>query len=239
LHFHLPKPLHGWREFFGEIGIIVIGVLLALTAEQVVEAWRWHEKVEAAKKSIDFELNQQLDFSEEVMRLQPCVSPFVGALESAILRHDGATIARLYDGQQPYFPRPWRSTAWQSAMSTGVADHFRQNDLNEYAFLFTSFDNLSRTQDLILNDFSDATTGRLGAPTDPASTQLQLAAAERLRTHLGLEGLIADALVKIGTGQSPNGWKFAARRRDAGFFNYIKDEAPNCERVANSAVAKH
>jgi len=37
MHFHLPKPLHGWREFAGEVGIIVIGVLIALGAEQVVE----------------------------------------------------------------------------------------------------------------------------------------------------------------------------------------------------------
>lgn len=22
MHLHLPKPLHGWREFAGEIGII-------------------------------------------------------------------------------------------------------------------------------------------------------------------------------------------------------------------------
>ena len=38
MHFHLPKPLHGWREFAGEVGIIVIGVLIALGAEQMVEA---------------------------------------------------------------------------------------------------------------------------------------------------------------------------------------------------------
>ena len=30
MHFHLPKPLHGWREFAGEVAIIVIGVLIAL-----------------------------------------------------------------------------------------------------------------------------------------------------------------------------------------------------------------
>jgi hypothetical protein len=37
MHFHLPKPLHGWRQFVGEVGIIVIGVLIALGAEQLVE----------------------------------------------------------------------------------------------------------------------------------------------------------------------------------------------------------
>ena len=32
MHFHLPKPLHGWRAFAGEVGIIVIGVLILATA---------------------------------------------------------------------------------------------------------------------------------------------------------------------------------------------------------------
>ena len=25
MHVHLPKPIHGWRQFFGEVGIIVLG----------------------------------------------------------------------------------------------------------------------------------------------------------------------------------------------------------------------
>ena len=33
LHIHRPKPLHGWSEFAGEAGIIVIGVLIARGAE--------------------------------------------------------------------------------------------------------------------------------------------------------------------------------------------------------------
>ena len=30
MHFHLSKPLHGWPQLAGEIGIIVVGVLIAL-----------------------------------------------------------------------------------------------------------------------------------------------------------------------------------------------------------------
>ena len=30
MHIHLPKPLHGWRVFVGEVAIIVLGVLIAL-----------------------------------------------------------------------------------------------------------------------------------------------------------------------------------------------------------------
>jgi hypothetical protein len=45
MHIHLPKPLHGWREFVGEVGIIVIGVLLALGAEQAIEALHHRSQV--------------------------------------------------------------------------------------------------------------------------------------------------------------------------------------------------
>ena len=38
MHFHLPKPLHGWREFAGEVGVIVLGVLIALGALALVVA---------------------------------------------------------------------------------------------------------------------------------------------------------------------------------------------------------
>src|SRR5215469_17504332 len=56
MHFHLPKPLHGWREFAGEVGIIVLGVLIALAADSFVEDWSWHQKVVVVRKSLMGEL---------------------------------------------------------------------------------------------------------------------------------------------------------------------------------------
>ena len=52
MHIHLPKPLHGWREFVGEVGIIVAGVLIALGAEQVVEAVHHRSQVHEATKKL-------------------------------------------------------------------------------------------------------------------------------------------------------------------------------------------
>ena len=60
MHFHMPKPLHGWREFGGEVGIIVIGVLIALSAEQVVESLHWRHEVRETRKALDSELSRNL-----------------------------------------------------------------------------------------------------------------------------------------------------------------------------------
>ena len=52
MHFHLPKPLHGWREFAGEVAIIVLGVLIALGAEQLLESWRWQVRAQDARERL-------------------------------------------------------------------------------------------------------------------------------------------------------------------------------------------
>lgn len=56
MHFHLPKPLHGWRAFAGEVGVVVLGVLIALTANAIVEAWQWRDKIGGAEAAMRLEL---------------------------------------------------------------------------------------------------------------------------------------------------------------------------------------
>ena len=206
MHFHLPKPLHGWRAFIGEVGIIVIGVLIALGAEQVVETIHWQSKLDAARKSIDFEINDQLDYAEEVSALGACTDPFVDALEGAILRHDRGAIAKLHDTGPPFKPRDWRSTAWQSAMSTGVADRLSREEVDQDGFMFSSLDDIDRVQDSVINEFAEATSGRVGGPADATATQMQVSAAERLRAHLKLEAVIADTLLRVSAGRFVAGW---------------------------------
>lgn len=74
MHFHLPKPLHGWRAFIGEVGIIVIGVLIALGAEQMVETL--HERGVAAdtRDAVKEELETGLTVLKLRKAAEPCVS---------------------------------------------------------------------------------------------------------------------------------------------------------------------
>jgi hypothetical protein len=73
MHFHLPKPLHGWREFVGEVGIIVIGVLIALTAEQVVETIHGNAQVREFRGAVDDELAYDMGSYQQRLMLGPCV----------------------------------------------------------------------------------------------------------------------------------------------------------------------
>ena len=85
MHLHLPKPLHGWRAFVGEVGIIVIGVLIALGAEQLIERRHWHESAREASYAIQQELAvEQLDAMERLV-VQPCLSGQLGALATKLV----------------------------------------------------------------------------------------------------------------------------------------------------------
>lgn len=73
MHVRPPKPLHGWRAFAGEVGIIVLGVIIALAFGQVAEAWQWHHEVGAARKSIHGEMAFDLALFADRLRIAPCV----------------------------------------------------------------------------------------------------------------------------------------------------------------------
>lgn len=88
LHVHLPKPLHGWRTFVGEVGIIVIGVGIALAAEQAVAAAHWRQVVDAEGRALENELRDNYASMLVRVMLQPCIDRRLGEIAEVFRRHD-------------------------------------------------------------------------------------------------------------------------------------------------------
>src|SRR4051794_1037498 len=88
MHFHLPKPLHGWRDFAGEVGIIVVGVLIALGAEQVVETAHWRQVVEAEGNALEQEVVDNGTTLRVRVMMQPCIDRRLAELAEVFRRHD-------------------------------------------------------------------------------------------------------------------------------------------------------
>jgi hypothetical protein len=86
VHIHLPKPLHGWRQFVGEVGVIVIGILIALALEQMVERIRWHEQVTEARAAIHREMAFDLSFFADRVRVAPCIDRHLDKVAAMIDR---------------------------------------------------------------------------------------------------------------------------------------------------------
>jgi hypothetical protein len=129
LHFHLPKPLHGWRAFAGEVGIIVLGVLLALGAQQAVEDWQWHRKADRATELLREEIADEYVEAAEAAITAPCVDRQLQGLETRLASADGRfQPAPSYAGTfgDVTFRSPnrvWSDDVWRSVVSDGVAAH--------------------------------------------------------------------------------------------------------------------
>lgn len=137
MHFHLPKPLHGWREFTGEVGIIVIGVLIALGAEQLVDNWHWHDKVGVVRQSIMGELANDRGRWQENMATARCTLRYLGQLDGWA-RQGGAAApppaAMSYFGQNHLL---WMHSAnWALATSSQTLDHFPLAEQLKFASLY-------------------------------------------------------------------------------------------------------
>lgn len=137
MHFHLPKPLHGWREFAGEVGIIVLGVLIALSAEQVVETVHWRNEVADARRALDEEVAYNVGAIAKRQQEGPCIDRRLQEIRGLLTDSSTASGARPPLGQ-PQLWRP-RTNAWQAAMAGQVAERMPLATRVGYAELYDGF----------------------------------------------------------------------------------------------------
>lgn len=74
MHFHLPKPLHGWRAFAGEVGVIVLGVLIALGAQQTAESIKQRSELRELRAAVDDEIAYNLGTYQARMDQDACLN---------------------------------------------------------------------------------------------------------------------------------------------------------------------
>lgn len=141
MHVHLPRPLHGWRAFLGEVGIIVVGILIALGGEQVVEATHWRQQVRLEREALQSEVVGNLDAVRLRMLLEPCVRVRLREL------------SRIFDdadrGMQPKlatkvgFPLPSGASkgAWNIAVTGDALSHMPIQEQLDFSNAFANYDN--------------------------------------------------------------------------------------------------
>jgi len=67
-------PPHGWRAVWWELGIVTLGVLIALAAQQVVESLRERSVADQTRHAIEAEFNDNLTSLALRGRAAPCVA---------------------------------------------------------------------------------------------------------------------------------------------------------------------
>ena len=151
MHIHLPKPLHGWREFLGEVGIIVIGVLIALGAEQLIEQVHQGRLRVEAQEAINAEINRNLDTLRRRAEVQRCIDARLGEVEALLTTTplDAALPRPLWIGR----PQVWnvsetRLNAATSGARTALLSGEQQAAYGEVYSGFRVLDEAQRIEQL-------------------------------------------------------------------------------------------
>jgi len=113
MRVRFPTPLKGWRVFAGEVGTIVLGVLLALGAQEMAQALHWRKEVRETRNALDAELSRDLAVFEFRYRQRGCVSQRVSELRKWIAARRNGNSVRLNGAidEPPFFAI--RTAAWE------------------------------------------------------------------------------------------------------------------------------
>lgn len=135
MHVHLPKPLHGWREFAGEVGIIVLGVLIALGAEQLIETIHSRQEVTEFRSAVHLELATDLAAYRYRLDQEPCVKRRLGELRQWLeAARRGKPLVRAGEIGRPSL-YSFRTSVWKSS-SPNVMNHLPLETRDRYAALY-------------------------------------------------------------------------------------------------------
>ncbi len=124
MHIHLPKPLYGWRALFNEVGVIVLGILIALTLEQLIVSV--HEKRIAgeARESIKAEVRENLFWIKQREQREPCIRRRLTELDDLLQRARAGAATPLvhYLGVLPH--TKITNLRWEANAQAGRASLF-------------------------------------------------------------------------------------------------------------------
>jgi hypothetical protein len=145
MEVHLPKPLHGWREFVGEVGIIVLGVLIALGAEQVAEYLHQRLELREAEDAMRSELrDDNLPQAYARAAVSGCYSDRLSAIQNAVVSGDRNRLLKLSGAYRPLL-RTWDEQAWQSAVASQILIQSGSQQMIDWANAYIVIPFLSRT----------------------------------------------------------------------------------------------
>lgn len=147
MEVHRPKlPIRDLRELVKEIGIIVLGVLIALGAEQAVQWLHDRHDSTEARENIRAELAADLADLRNRNAIEPC-----------ILRRMDEVAERIGKSQEAsYVPPSWVgrpqvyqmiSARWDAVTSAGRATLLSPDDQTSFGQLYARLDNLTAIED--------------------------------------------------------------------------------------------
>jgi hypothetical protein len=179
MHFRLPKPLHGWREFAGEVGIIVVGVLIALAAEALVQKLDWDARVRAGREALRADYVTIIANAREREGEDRCIRARLLQLRNLLNAGADSLPALGHIGSPP--GRPWYPRSWDSLIASDVSTHMPRDQMLAFANIAGQARSAEEAADRELDDWATLYTmvgpARKLAPDEAAQLRKSLSDA--------------------------------------------------------------
>jgi hypothetical protein len=190
MHVHVPKPLHGWRAFAGEVGVIVLGVLIALGFEQVVSAAHDRSTAIEARSSILDEIRFNLRVITLRRESEACEQKRLREIDAYLDAADrGLNPKPLQWIGSPYAPLLYH-TNFQAAQSAGKFFLMPTAEQRQLASFYVDFDDFNEASTREWYDWA-ALRSLAGGHPQPGPAEI-----DRLRSAVQ-DARAADWLVRI------------------------------------------
>jgi len=177
MQFHLPKPLHGWRAFVGEVGIIVLGVLIALGLGQLVESIHDRSIAAQARDAINAEMQANLDRVAYRLRQQHCVEKRLDEVQQLLA--DWQSNDAFSSGLQIGFPGDAGivDQRWQANLASGRFSEQASDVQSDQAGLYTLIHVIDSIENREIEYWSQLRALELGSQSISLGSKPMIAAA--------------------------------------------------------------
>ena len=127
MEIHRPKAFHGWRELAKEVGVITIGIAIALGGEQTLEWLRRRTEVSHAREALRSEIASNAGVARFTLQQEPCLSALADRM--AAWAKGGP---RLPDVKAAGLSPALRTSTWE-VVKVGAAAHMPLEERLAYA----------------------------------------------------------------------------------------------------------
>lgn len=138
MRVRLPALVNGWRAFAGEIVIIVIGVLIALGAQQLVENINDRRDVAKLVEALRAELANDRARWEHMRASDPCTLQRLDAIERWVRT---APAGQNLNDAYRLFLWNMHSSVWDLAQTSAAASDIPLKERMTYATLYGAINN--------------------------------------------------------------------------------------------------
>src|SRR5687767_6228131 len=141
-------PTRNRRQIATDIGIIVVGVLIALAAEQTTQTINIGQRADAAEEAMGLEIENSLLANAELVELDRCEEVQLLTLQQAIVSGDRASAGEFIKRGSIFgVDRLWADNAFQAALTAQVSDYLGSEKLKRYSQVYAMIRTVRAVQD--------------------------------------------------------------------------------------------